>query len=1661
MLRLILPLVVIAMLVLCVQVFGQNLPTNPSFESLSSSLHLTSGTQLLTGWRYFSANGASFTLDSTSDTHDGAVAVRLTRNNTAGDAGLDRDDPSLRVIVGANKTYVFSAWMKASGSASAIMTISPYDSGGQYLGVQGSQTYTLTSAYQQYVFAYTTPANTFSVNLAFRVNGTGAILVDDCCLTPTAPRITYPVDEAVDRLKPTIGFTGLAHTGYQAQVLLGGNVAWDSGAATSTAYSAVCTATLQPSTSYQAKVRLMNTYGWGDYCAPVSFTTPPGPIIYFDSIKEADRVIGPDKLLTWLVESPGGPTSQSLVIDSQPAVQISNGSRSYQLSGLSDGVHSVTLTVISGEGTAQTSARFYVYSRPTTSGNLYFYDLSYVLNYASTDKLAYDIPLAVFALQGLVNRNGTRLLVKLSTYDDRWLSKLRASGEWLAGKTLVTLPTGSANLANLFNTFRSDYNGAVVWDPNIYATSNVATTVAGADNLIPIRYDTTTGSVYNLLVTNGPRLPVTLNLVNRFTGSGAIWGTNLPSTGSKKCDAYVWARNQYLETGKCDPSLLLYAIDGYWSVSGNKGALSNYLPIRDYIVRNKGFAYDLSVWGDEKPIDDPNQAVGTDLSTMRSILAAAAARTPGMIEEVGFCPFPMKYSNVSGAGGVIHDPVGCEWEQVKWASYYNAYVDADALAYYCDMENASLYCQYPFPDRLVQNRKFSPMDLRKLGYLDKNNVVSQLNYLNIYIGDYDSSSWLTRVGSDNWEDAGRGSVPMSWAFNPNLIKRAGPMYEYYNRTRTANDFFIAGDSGAGYVNPSRLLFSRESGLPPAGDIWIKHNLNYFRKTNVKISGFLIEGTADYVGPEVDDMYSEFSVDGVFNRGQDDHMSGTMPSLYQIRDLDMNDTATSSIDMVQPYGRKWATQFLNYRSVIRTPQWIQSLYTGVAARDTTIPWTIVDTETYDALAQCYIGSPRDCRATYTFDNVPSTVTSGVFGMYVVGVRNDGWSTWAASGSNQVTLLLKWMSGAQTLSSVSASLPRSVASGEAVTINVTAMPPSTPGAYTLHYEMARGGVAFTDLGDYAWEKTVTATASGHYTSVIGLTAVPTNGQVNLSWTNPADSNYAGVKVLFKTTGYPTGSSDGAQIYNGVGTTCSHTGLANGTVYYYSVFAYDRLSNYSDPTVASAMPEAFPDWIYETFDNYNTGNLGGQGAWLTVYGNTGQLQSVTAKDGTGNAVLYDPVAQGGSIGNQISLSDKASGYCYLSLDFYLGAGGSTGSEAAYLSLFGSDSPTEITTIHIQKGRLMVDFGASSTAVLATSLATQTWYNVRIGLNIDAKMLDFWLDGVSKGNNYAWKPGASRVSRVLIVSDRNTSMNPQKVYIDNVRVEPKPPTVAAVVDDGSYTPSLSKLHFSFDDIAGASGYEYCIGTSTSGAQIRGWTSLGVDTDFTASGLTLAQSTTYYVGIHSLNQYGTPGDRKNSNGIVVPSVLAKISDAKAHADASNVYAVRGKLVSAVFPGCFYIQEPGAPSGIRVVSNTAVAVSDQVDVAGFMAGSALERYIDCTGNGVIATSPGPGGPYPVSISSRNLGGGRANAYTPGIAGGVGVNNIGLLVRLFGRITGSDATSFTLDDGGVPVKCLLPSGASLDSASTYASVTGVSSCESVNGNMQRLLKVRNQADIVGF
>lgn len=150
-------------------------------------------------------------------------------------------------------------------------------------------------------------------------------------------------------------------------------------------------------------------------------------------------------------------------------------------------------------------------------------------------------------------------------------------------------------------------------------------------------------------------------------------------------------------------------------------------------------------------------------------------------------------------------------------------------------------------------------------------------------------------------------------------------------------------------------------------------------------------------------------------------------------------------------------------------------------------------------------------------------------------------------------------------------------------------------------------------YNYSNGVTASATPYNSGdvippgvVTNLTAIPGDTQVELSWENPTDTDFVGVVIIYRTDRYPTTLTDGSQIYDGNGTSFIHTGLINGTTYYYTFFSYDASNNFSSGVNIEATPASVYQ-IYAQQDAYVTNDGSNSGKnWNTEYLKFGNLPS-----------------------------------------------------------------------------------------------------------------------------------------------------------------------------------------------------------------------------------------------------------------------------------------------------------------------------------------------------------------------------------------------------------------------------------------------------------------------
>lgn len=204
-------------------------------------------------------------------------------------------------------------------------------------------------------------------------------------------------------------------------------------------------------------------------------------------------------------------------------------------------------------------------------------------------------------------------------------------------------------------------------------------------------------------------------------------------------------------------------------------------------------------------------------------------------------------------------------------------------------------------------------------------------------------------------------------------------------------------------------------------------------------------------------------------------------------------------------------------------------------------------------------------------------------------------------------------------------------------------------------------------------------------------------------------------------------------------------------------------------------------------------------------------------------------------------------------------------------------------------------------------------------------------------------------------------------------------------------------------------------------------------------------------------------DSITAPSV--PLVSAKLLPEGSSVRVLA--CVTAAFGGCFYIESADRTTGIRADwSGSVPARGGMVDVMGTVStDDNLERHIDA----LLIQTTGTRDIRPLGMNLKAVGGSafQFNAGPPrrgqvGVQGGIGVNNVGLLVRIWGGFAYVDEHSFTVRDGtGYLITCIAPSGVTIDSHWSFVGVTGVSTCQNMSGSILPVIRVRDQNDIASY
>ena len=187
-----------------------------------------------------------------------------------------------------------------------------------------------------------------------------------------------------------------------------------------------------------------------------------------------------------------------------------------------------------------------------------------------------------------------------------------------------------------------------------------------------------------------------------------------------------------------------------------------------------------------------------------------------------------------------------------------------------------------------------------------------------------------------------------------------------------------------------------------------------------------------------------------------------------------------------------------------------------------------------------------------------------------------------------------------------------------------------------------------------------------------------------------------------------------------------------------------------------------------------------------------------------------------------------------------------------------------------------------------------------------------------------------------------------------------------------------------------------------------GSSDGFTHSGLTNGITYYYSAFTHdSDGHYSSAVNRASTPHLLTCREVKDLPD-------STTADLNGKVVTAVFSSdsCIYVEDPDRTSGIRVAtSQSGLAIGDRVNITGtvstrIVSGYPSERQVSATS----VTKVSSGTPLkPIAMGCEAVGGATVG-LVPGVKNGIGTNNMGLLVKICGKVTKIIGSYIFVDDG---------------------------------------------------
>ncbi len=202
---------------------------------------------------------------------------------------------------------------------------------------------------------------------------------------------------------------------------------------------------------------------------------------------------------------------------------------------------------------------------------------------------------------------------------------------------------------------------------------------------------------------------------------------------------------------------------------------------------------------------------------------------------------------------------------------------------------------------------------------------------------------------------------------------------------------------------------------------------------------------------------------------------------------------------------------------------------------------------------------------------------------------------------------------------------------------------------------------------------------------------------------------------------------------------------------------------------------------------------------------------------------------------------------------------------------TPPLVTTVQVDGAYTSVSTSLHAKWSATDPISGIADYKYCIGTSPGANDTADWLDAGTATDQT--RNGLSLVTGktyyVTVIAVNNAGDQSLPVSSDGIKLDATPPSTPVVTTTGKYwcyKTCISATWTASDPESGIAEYDMSVGTAAGATDVADWLSVGDNTTYTRTGLTLKDGVTYFINVQATNGAGLLGNVGSSNGIMVDS---------------------------------------------------------------------------------------------------------------------------------------------------------------------------------------------------